>query len=199
MDKLIEFETSRLRLRQWRQADREPFAAMNADPKVMKFFPSLLDRAASDAMADRCQSQITERGWGLWAVEKRDTSQFMGFVGLHIPIAELPFSPCVEIGWRLASRYWGRGFATEAARGALHVGFELVGLTEIVSFTAVCNFRSRAVMERLGMRKSGSFEHPRVPVESQLCEHCLYRLSCEQWRELPYSKLAFISAFATLS
>jgi len=199
MDKLIEFETSRLRLRQWRQADREPFAAMNADPKVMKFFPSLLDRAASDAMADRCQSQITERGWGLWAVEKRDTSQFMGFVGLHTPIAELPFSPCVEIGWRLASPYWGHGFATEAARGALHVGFELVGLTEIVSFTAMFNFRSRAVMERLGMRKSGSFEHPRVPVESQLCEHCLYRLSCEQWRELPNGGLASISAFAMLS
>jgi RimJ/RimL family protein N-acetyltransferase len=184
MGKLIEFDTQRLRLRQWRQADREPFASINADPKVMEFFPSLLDRAESDVMADRCQSLIAEYGWGLWAVEKRNTGQFMGFVGLHVPIAELPFSPCVEIGWRLASRYWGDGFATEAARGALRVGFELIGLPEVVSFTAVRNVRSLAVMERLGMRKSpASFEHPGVPLGSKLREHYLYRLSCEQWRE----------------
>ncbi len=179
----IEFNTDRLRLRQWRGADREPFAALNADPKVMEFFPAPLDRAASDAMADRCQALIAERGWGFWAVELKHTNEFIGFVGLHIPSAELPFSPCVEVGWRLALRYWGKGFATEAARGSLRVGFELLGLPEIVSFAAVHNVKSRAVMERLGMREAVStFEHPGVPADSPLRQHCLYRLSREQWR-----------------
>jgi RimJ/RimL family protein N-acetyltransferase len=107
MTELIEFDTERLRLRQWIPADREPFAALNADPKVMEFLHTPLERSASDAMADRCQSLITERGWGIWATELKETSQFIGFVGLHIPVPELPFSPCVEIGWRLAYPYWG--------------------------------------------------------------------------------------------
>ena len=185
MTKLIEFETERLRLRQWKAADRDPFAALNADPRVMKFFLASLDRIASDAMADHCQSLIMERGWGLWATETKEAGQFIGFVGLHIPSSELPFSPCVEIGWRLAFQYWGRGFATEAARSALRVGFELLGFPEIVSFTAVSNGRSRAVMERLGMQESpGTFEHPSVPTGNQLREHCLYRLSCKQWRDM---------------
>jgi RimJ/RimL family protein N-acetyltransferase len=182
MTELIEFSTERLFLRQWRIADREPFAALNADQQVMEFFPAPLDRSASDAMVDRCQSLIAERGWGLWAVETRDTQDFIGFVGLHIPSADLPFSPCVEIGWRLAVQYWGQGFATEAAKGALRVGFELLGLSEIVSFTAVSNLRSRAVMERLGMQEAEeTFEHPSVPVNSPLRQHCLYRLSHAQW------------------
>ncbi len=190
MTKLIEFETERLRLRQWKAADRDPFAALNADPRVMKFFPASLDRIASDAMADHCQALIMERGWGLWATETKEAGQFIGFVGLHIPSSELPFSPCVEIGWRLAFQYWGRGFATEAARSALRVGFELLGLPEIVSFTAVSNGRSRAVMERLGMRESpGTFEHPSVPTGHRLREHCLYRLSCKQWRDMSYSNV----------
>lgn len=179
---LIEFDTQRLRLRQWRAADREPFAALNADPQVMAFFPAPLERAESDALADRCQSLIAERGWGFWAVETRAAREFIGFAGLHTPAATLPFSPCVEVGWRLAGRYWGRGFASEAARGALRVGFELLELPEIVSFTAVCNLRSRAVMERLQMREAAdTFGHPAVPVDSPLRVHCLYRLSREQW------------------
>lgn len=182
MAELIEFDTKRLRLRQWCAADREPFAVLNADPKVMEFFPAPLDRAASDAMADRCQSLIAERGWGFWAVETMDTQEFIGFVGLHTPAPELPFSPCVEVGWRLAFQHWGKGFATEAARGALHVGFELLGLPEIVSFTPVRNLRSRAVMDRLGMQETaGTFEHPHVPLGSVLRQHCLYRLSRTQW------------------
>src|ERR1035437_3227922 len=102
MVKLIEFDTERLRLRQWNPTDRDPFAALNSDPRVMEFFPAMLTSAESDAMADRCQSSIDERGWGLWAAESKATHDFIGFVGLHIPSAELPFSPCVEIGWRLA-------------------------------------------------------------------------------------------------
>lgn len=183
MVELIEFETERLYLRQWRDSDREPFAALNADPKVMEFFPAPLDRAASDSAVDRWQLQIAERGWGLWAAEIRETNEFIGFVGLQIPTPALPFSPCVEVGWRLAFQYWGKGFASEAARGALRVGFEQLHLPEIVSFTAVHNRRSRAVMERLGMWDTGeTFEHPNVPIGSPLRQHCLYRLSTKQWR-----------------
>ncbi|NJM48472.1 MAG: GNAT family N-acetyltransferase [Alkalinema sp. RU_4_3] len=177
MAKLIEFETDRLRLRQWNAADREPFAALNADPRVMEFFPALLTLAESDAMADRCEAMIQEQGWGLWASELKDNGAFIGFVGLHRPSYPLPFSPCVEIGWRLAFDYWGKGLASEAARGALHVAFQSLGLAEIVSFTAVGNRRSRAVMERLGMHESGTFEQPRVPADNPLRLHILYRLS----------------------
>ncbi|MEQ6340932.1 MAG: GNAT family N-acetyltransferase [Gammaproteobacteria bacterium] len=179
MAELIEFETERLHMRQWKPSDREPFAALNSDPRVMAFFPSLLTRIDSDTMADRCQSLIEERGWGFWAAESKATQDIIGFVGLHIPIPELPFSPCVEVGWRLAFQHWGKGFATEAAGGALRVGFDLLGLPEIVSFCAVHHLKSRAVMERLGMRESGTFEHPSVPVGSMLRQHCLYRLSRE--------------------
>jgi RimJ/RimL family protein N-acetyltransferase len=178
----IEFDTDRLRLRQWRADDREPFAQLNSDPRVMAFFPCLLDRAASDAMAERIQSLINERGWGFWATELKSTGEFIGFVGLHVPIAELPFAPCVEIGWRLAHRHWGHGYATEAARGALRVGFDMLQLSEIVSFTAVGNARSRAVMERLGMLpRAETFQHPALPVGHPLREHCLYRLSRARW------------------
>lgn len=179
MAELIEVETERLRLRQWTLADREPFAALNADPRVMEYFPSTLSRAESDAMADRCQSLIEERGWGFWAVECKATGEFVGYVGLHIPSAELPFSPCVEIGWRLAFHHWGKGFASEAAKEALRVGFHLLGLKEIVSFAAVGNLRSRAVMKRLGMRESGTFENPHPPEKIGLRTLCLYRLDCE--------------------
>jgi RimJ/RimL family protein N-acetyltransferase len=177
MVELIEFETERLRLRQWKPADHAPFAALNADPKVMEFFPSPLTRIESDAMANRCQLLIEERVWGFWATESKVTQEFIGFVGLHIPSAELPFSPCVEVGWRLAVNHWGKGFASEAAKGALHVGFQLLGLREIVSFTTLRNLRSRAVMERLGMRESCTFEHPKVSQGSGLRTHCLYRLT----------------------
>jgi RimJ/RimL family protein N-acetyltransferase len=181
MAKLIEFETERLRLRQWLPSDRVPFAALNADPKVTAFFPSGLDRAASDALADRFESLIAERGWGFWATELKENSQFIGFVGLHALAPELPFFPGVEIGWRLAYRYWGKGYATEAARGCLRVGFEQLGLDEIVSFTTLRNTRSRAVMERLGMKEDIQFEHPKIPVGHPIRPHCLYRLARERW------------------
>lgn len=182
MAELIEFETDRLLLRQWIPSDRRPFAVLNADPEVMKYFPSPLNRAESDAMADRCEALIEERGWGFWAAELKDGVPFIGFVGLHVPSADLPFSPCIEIGWRLAGAFWGKGFATEAAQAALRAGFEVLKLPEIVSFTPVTNTRSRAVMERLGMQlDSATFEHPGVPLESGLREHCLYRLGRERW------------------
>jgi RimJ/RimL family protein N-acetyltransferase len=180
---VIEFETGRLRLRQWRPADRETFARLNADTRVMEFFPASLDRAASDAMADRLEAQIAERGWGFWAVDALGGANFIGFVGLHVPVPDIPCSPCVDVGWRLAFEHWSRGYATEAARGALQVGFERLDLSEIVSFTALQNRRSRAVMERLHMRETGeTFEHPNVPFGNPLRAHRLYRLPRERWQ-----------------
>lgn len=177
----ITFETERLRLRQWRPSDRGPFATLNADPRVMACFPAPLEPIASDAMADRCAALITERGWGFWAAEEKTGGQFIGFVGLHVPSPALPFSPCVEIGWRLAFPWWGQGLASEAARGALHIGFARLELPEIVAFTTLGNLRSRAVMARLGMREAGGFEHPDLPSDSPLRPHCLYRLSRQTW------------------
>ena len=183
---IAELDTERLRLRQWRASDLTPFAGMNADPRVMEFFPARLDRTASDALAGRIEAKIAERGWGLWAAERRDTGEFIGFIGLQPPIAQLPCSPCVEVGWRLAQPHWGKGFASEGARGALRFGFEQLGLDEIVSFTVPANKRSRAVMERLGMAqdKAGSFEHPSIAPGNPLRLHCLYRLSQKRWLEL---------------
>lgn len=175
--------TPRLNLRQWRDADREPFAAMNSDPEVMKYFPSLQDRSTSDANIDTWQSQLASEGWSNWAVEERESLQFVGFVGLTIPRRTLPFSPCVEIGWRLGRRHWGKGFATEAARAVLQVAFTQLALAEVVSFTALGNLRSRAVMERIGLVNTNrEFDHPGVPEGHPLRPHCLYRLDREQWR-----------------
>jgi RimJ/RimL family protein N-acetyltransferase len=182
MTQIIELETDRLLLRQWQPADREPFAQLNADPKVMEFFPNMLSREASDAMADRIQTLIEQQGWDLWAVEIKNTQQFIGYVGLHVPTYELPFNPCVEVGWRLAYEFWGKGYAPEAALIALKFGFESLNLAEIVSFTALGNVRSQRVMEKIGMQRSPeTFQHPCVPAESELCEHCLYRISSINW------------------
>lgn len=180
---IIEFETERLLLRTWCESDREPFAALNADPAVMEFFPATLDRAASDRAIDNWMAKFAERGWSNWAVEIRETGKFIGFVGLSVPHRPLPFSPCVEVGWRLARRYWGFGYASEAARGCLRVGFERLRLPEIVSFTALLNLRSRAVMERIGMYNAhADFEHPALPEGHPLRPHCLYRLTDDAWR-----------------
>jgi RimJ/RimL family protein N-acetyltransferase len=180
---IIEFETLRLKLRQWRESDRAPFAAMNADAEVMEFFPSLQSRAASDASIDLWQAQFTAQGWSNWAAELADSGDFIGYVGLSVPRRVLPFTPCVEIGWRLARAYWGRGLATEAAQEALRIGFERLDLSEIVSFTAKGNRRSRAVMERLGLRNADQdFEHPAVPEGNPLRLHCLYRIGSSHWQ-----------------
>jgi len=179
----IKFETPRLRLRQWRSEDREPFAAMNADPEVMKYFVALGTREGSDRTIDAWHSELEERGWSNWAVEISDSSTFIGFVGLSVPRRKLPFTPCVEIGWRLAKAHWGKGFATEAAKGTLRVAFETLRLEKIVSFTSLVNKPSRAVMERIGMINSGEdFDHPALPEGSYLRRHCLYRINHERWR-----------------
>ncbi len=171
-------ETPRLVLRRWRDADREPFAALNADPEVMRHFPSVLDRAESDALADRIEQHFEEHGFGLWAVQVRDAEPFVGFAGLMRPRFEAHFTPCVEIGWRLCRGAWGRGIATEAARASLRFGFESLGLDEVVSFTVPANLRSLGVMQRLGMQRdpAGDFEHPRIAEGHALRAHVLYRV-----------------------
>jgi RimJ/RimL family protein N-acetyltransferase len=182
MPRIIEFETPRLRLRQWRDSDRAPFAALNADPAVMEFFPSVQSRETSDASIAFWQSQFASQGWSNWAVELVATGGFIGFIGLSVPRRVLPCSPCVEVGWRLARAFWGNGYATEGASGALRAGFERIGLAEIVSFTALGNLRSRAVMQRIGMRDTGrDFEHPAVPEGHPLRRHCLYRITRGEW------------------
>ncbi|OAI20151.1 MULTISPECIES: GNAT family N-acetyltransferase [Methylomonas] len=174
--------TARLILRQWRDADRPTFAAINADARVMAHLPQALDRAASDALAERLQALIAEHGWGFWAVELTGSGEFIGYVGLHEPATRHDFAPCVEVGWRLAYRHWRQGYASEAARAALAFGFEILSLPEIVSFTALGNARSEAVMRRLGMRRDREFDHPLLPANSPLRRHVLYRLADTEWR-----------------
>lgn len=175
--------TDRLILRPWQDRDAAPFAALNADPRVAEFLPKVLSRAESDAQLDRIRAHFTERGFGLWAVEARDTGRFVGSIGLSCPRFTTHFTPCVEVGWRVASALWGKGYATEAAAASVAYGFETLGLAEIVSFTAVINHRSRRVMERIGMtrREEDDFDHPLLPLEDRLNRHVLYRVSRHRW------------------
>ncbi len=182
---VTELRTDRLLLRQWRLEDREPFAAMNADPEVMRHFPAALHRAESDALAERAEGIIAERGWGLWAVDAPDGAggtSFAGFIGLSVVPYEAHFTPAVEVGWRLARPFWGHGYATEGARAALTYAFGELRLEEVVSFTAVANDRSRRVMERLSMTHdpADDFDHPRLP-GSPIQRHVLYRLRADRF------------------
>jgi ribosomal-protein-alanine N-acetyltransferase len=176
-------ETARLRLRGWRESDLEPFAALNADPLVMEHFPDRLTRAESDAMVAYIGEHFARHGFGPWAVEAPGAADLIGFVGLSIPRFESHFTPCVEIGWRLAREHWGRGYAPEAARAALRFGFEQVGLDQIVSFTVPANLKSRRVMEKLAMRRDpgDDFDHPSLAEGHPLRRHVLYRMSREDW------------------
>lgn len=171
--------TARLVLRRWTNADLAPFAALNTDPAVMEHFPAPLSREDSDDLARRNDAFLADNGWGLWAVEVRDGDRFAGFTGLSPAGFTAHFTPAVEIGWRLARWAWGHGYATEAAREALRIGFDEVALDEIVSFTSVTNVRSQAVMKRLGMthNPADDFNHPSLPVDSPLRRHVLYRIA----------------------
>lgn len=151
---------------------------MNADPDVMRHFPSVMTKEQSDALVDRIEQGFDEHGYGLWALEVRDSGEFIGFTGLILQTFEAHFTPAVEIGWRLARPAWGHGYAIEAARKALAYGFGEAGLDEIVSMTTVGNERSRSVMERLGMTRdpADDFEHVRIPEGSPIRPHVLYRI-----------------------
>jgi RimJ/RimL family protein N-acetyltransferase len=174
--------TDRLVLRRWRAEDREPFAEMNADSRTMEFFPSTMTRQESDELAERADRHLAEHGWGLFAVEVPGGPEFIGFVGLQPVLPPIPCAPAVEIGWRLAAKAWGHGYAPEAARACLALGFGDLGLEEIVSFTSVVNHRSRRVMEKIGMTRlpADDFDHPRVG-DGPLRRQVLYRLDRERF------------------
>ena len=175
--------TERLILRRWRESDREPFAGLNADPEVMRHFLRPLTRAESDAFIDRIEARFMERGYGLWAVERRIDGAFLGFTGLAYQTFEAHFTPCVEIGWRFERFVWHQGYATEAAGEALRFGFEEAGLDEIVSFAPIGNTASVRVMARIGMHRdpAGDFDYPNLPLGHPLRRHLLYRLKREEY------------------
>ena len=171
-------DTDRLLLRRWREADREPFAQINADPKVTEFLPPL-SRNESDRLMDRIETHFRAHGFGLYALELRKDHAFIGYVGLSIPTFQAHFTPCVEIGWRLSSNYWGRGLATEGANAVVLHAFGPLGLDALVSFTVPANIRSRRVMEKIGMTHNpkDDFDHPNLAVGHPLRRHVLYRIS----------------------
>ena len=181
--------TERLILRQWTKADLAPFSKISGDPEVMEFYPKPLTGKESYSMGNRILSLINERGWGFWAIEVPKQERFIGFVGLHIPKETLPFSPCVEIGWRIAKEHWNRGYATEAAKESLKYAFTKLNLNEVVSFTTLANLRSQAVMQKIGMANTGNnFMHPDIKVTHPQCEHVLYKISKLDWEKMSYNK-----------
>ena len=181
-------ESERLILRPWRQEDFAPFAELNADPQVMEHFPSTMTREESNAFAKRCAKEIEERGWGLWAVSVKDGAPFIGYIGLAPVNFSAHFTPAVEIGWRLAHEFWGKGYATEGAKTALRYGFEVLRLEKIVSFTAIQNKRSQNVMEKIGLHHNpaDNFDHPRLPEGHPLRRHVLYQLKYDKVKITDY-------------
>jgi ribosomal-protein-alanine N-acetyltransferase len=179
--------TERLILRRWQQSDREPFARLNADPRVMEFFPGVLTLEESNALVDRIEDRFLERGFGFCAAELRQDHSFIGFIGLGVPSFQAHFTPCVEIGWRLATEYWGRGLATEGARAMGRYAFDVLKLDALVSFAVTGNMRSRRVMEKLGMRRDPAedFDHPKLTEGHPLRRHVLYRLHRSDTEVLP--------------
>jgi RimJ/RimL family protein N-acetyltransferase len=177
-------KTDRLLLRQWTEGDFLPFTEMCSDKDVMEFFPKLQTQKESYEMAKKIQSLIKDRGWGFWALEIPEQHKFIGFVGLHTPKDSMPFSPCVEVGWRLSNRHWGKGYATEAAKAALEYAFNKLNLNEVVSFTTLANVRSMAVMQKIGMSNSGqNFMHPDIEASHSQCEHVLYKINRSEWQQ----------------
>ena len=174
---MTELRTDRLLLRPWRPADLPPFAALNADGAVRRWFPGTLAESESDAQAAALQAHIDAHGFGFWAVEAVGVAPFVGFVGLQLVSFDAPFTPAVEVGWRLARAHWGRGYATEAARVTLAHGFGPLGLAEIVAMAVPGNAASRRVMEKLGMRRdpADDFDYPRLPESHPFRRHVLYR------------------------
>lgn len=175
--------TKRLILRPWSEEDFEPFAQMNSDPRVMEYFPSILNHQESDDLAKRLSAKLEEQGWGLWAVSVPGLSDFIGFIGLSEPSFNAHFTPAIEVGWRLAFDFWGQGYATEGALEVLKYGFENLNLSQIVSFTAAQNHRSIEVMKRIGLHHDhkDDFDHPKLPEGHILRRHVLYRLNRNEW------------------
>jgi ribosomal-protein-alanine N-acetyltransferase len=170
-------ETDRIILRAWKESDKKPFALMNADPEVMRYFPKMLNEGESDALAARIERQMAQFGYGLWAAQEKASGGFMGFIGFNYTDFESDFTPCVEIGWRLAKAFWDRGYATEGAKACLAYGFGTLGLRDVYSFTSALNTRSEKVMRKIGMTKVKDFSHPKIDPANELCPHVLYRIA----------------------
>ncbi len=183
MEPILELESARLLLQQWRDEDLPAFAAMCADPQVMRYFPAALSRLESASLIGRIRGHFAEHGFGLWALERKDTGQFIGFTGLAVVTFDAPFVPAIEIGWRLAREHWGLGYASEAAWTALRCGFDRLALKEIVAFTTLSNLPSEKVMQAIGMQHDSAddFDHPRLAADHPLRHHVLYRITREQW------------------
>lgn len=182
---MYQLRTERLVLRQWREEDLPSFAQLNADPVVMEYFPEALSSAESNRLALRLRRSLRMQGWGVWVVEGQLDGRFIGVVGLQETKFALPVSPCVEVAWRLGSKHWGKGYATEAARAVLELAFTSLGIPQVCAFTTVLNKRSEAVMQRLNMSNTEmNFHHPRLPQDSPLREHVLYIITRENWEGL---------------
>lgn len=185
---MIEIKTERLILRQWTESDLKPFAELNADRRVREFFPKVLTRQESDGFVKIFSDHIKQYGWGFWAACLIETGEFIGFIGLETVNLAVPFTknPTVEIGWRIAHKHWGKGYATEGALKALEYGFQTLKLEEIVSFTVVQNIRSRNVMKKIGMHHDAKddFDHPNLPEGHPMRRHVLYQISLQEWQKL---------------
>ena len=177
-----QLETSRLILRSWKDSDLKPFYALNSNAEVMRYFPHGLTQPQSDALAQKFQTLIDIQGWGFWAVELKQTGEFIGFIGLHRQPDQFTFSPCTEIGWRLEQKFWGKGFATEAAIACLDFAFNSLHLNAVVAFTTQQNSKSQAVMQRLGMQFQYYFNHPALDHRSPLQRHVLYQINAAQFK-----------------
>ncbi len=173
------FESQRLGFRKWKESDIIPFTKMNSDLEVMQYFPQPLSREETINLVNRIHLHFEKWGFGLWAVEEKESEKFIGFIGLNYADFKSSFTPCMEIGWRLDSRFWGKGYASEGARLCLQKGFEEFNLKEIYSFTSVLNTKSENVMIKIEMKKVMEFEHPKLENENRLCKHVLYKITCE--------------------
>lgn len=176
MDIKYEFETERLGFRRWKEEDKIPFAKMNANKEVMKYFLHELSRKQSDEFVDKINNHFKQYGFGLWAVELKETREFIGFIGFFKATFQSHFTPCIEIGWRLDSRYWNKGYATEGAKACLEYGFDTLGFEDIYSFTSQINKPSINVMKKIGLKQVDTFNHPRIENDNPLSLHVLYKI-----------------------
>jgi ribosomal-protein-alanine N-acetyltransferase len=181
---MIYFESSRLVFRDWKEEDLEGFRNMNHDPQVMEYFCNILSDDETDLVYQRIKAEFKQYGYGLYAVEIKDTNEFIGFIGFHWATLQVEFAPCIEIGWRLKKEAWGNGYATEGAKACLAHGFDRLGFNEVYSFTSKVNTRSENVMKKIGMVKKMEFSHPQIDENSILCKHVLYHITSLQYRNL---------------
>lgn len=171
------FESERLGFRTWRDSDREAFSDLSSDSEIMKYYTNLLNEEESNDLIDRFKTHMAAKGFGAWAVEIKETGEFIGCIGFLTVVFDAKFAPCVEIGWKLDKKYWHEGYATEGGLACLEYGFENLGFDTIYSFTASVNQSSINVMKRIGMTYQYEFEHPRVSPDSELKTHVLYKIT----------------------